>query len=109
MSVISFSLRQWLSQLDVDECIRTVAISHHPRQTLMHICVNHDHVIETDRPAERELVQTRTEVRVDESAVKDGETDGATDEAEVVEMLRIDVRVGRDGDGVILQRLEQAE
>ena len=50
--------------------------------------------------AEDHLVDTRHEVRVEESAMEDGQPQDTTDELEVAQMVRVD-----PGSGVDLQRV----
>jgi hypothetical protein len=83
----------------------------HPSQRLMHISIDHGHILQPDRTSKSELINTRGEVSIEEAAMVDGETDCSADELEVVEVLGVDGRVGVELEGVValLGVLEEAE
>lgn len=62
----------------------------HPSERLMQIRINQGHLQHPHRPPQGEFVDGRRKVGIEESTVEDGETDTATNEAEVVEVLGID-------------------
>ena len=72
----------------------------------MNIRIDESHIVQADWSTQGELVQTRTEMCINETTMEYGETDGASDESEVVQVLRVDMRIGRDRDCVVLQWLE---
>ena len=73
-----------------------------PLQTPVEFCVDTFHIGNGDLLVQDHLVEGDDEEGVQEAAVEDSQTDHATDEAEVVEMLGVDGRVGVDLEGVVV-------
>mgnify|MGYP000100110038 CR=1 FL=1 len=66
-------------KVEVVDHVRDVVLAH-PGEGLEHLLVDDGHVLEANRAPETRLVDGRREVNVEEAAVKDGQTDAASDE-----------------------------
>jgi hypothetical protein len=101
-SVISFSLLKE-SQCPAKvwyECRRDD--EQHPSQRTEDLGINTFHVTEGNLLLEDHLVQRSDEVGIEESTMEDGETEDATNELEVVQVLGIDRGVGVDLECVVV-------
>ena len=81
----------------------------HPRETTEQLGVDALQIGDDDLLAEDHLVERGDEVRIEEPPVEDAETQAATDELEVVQVLGVHARRGVDLQRVVVVRgvLEQ--
>jgi hypothetical protein len=74
----------------------------HPRQIAVEIRIDTFHILEGNLLPQDHLVKRTDEERVQEASVEDGQTDDTANEFEVIEMLRVDARMGIDLKGVVV-------
>lgn len=77
-------------------------IVEHPLQTAMEIGVDTLHVSDRNLLVENHLVKRHDEEGIEEATVEDGQTDDTANEAEVIEMLRVDARMWVDLKRVVI-------
>ena len=88
---------------------RNEAYVQHPGETAVKLSIDTLKISQRDLLAKDHLVECSNEVRIQEAAVEDAETQAATDELEVVQVLGVDAgrRVNLEGIVVVRRVLEQ--
>lgn len=70
----------------------------------MQVFVNAFHILKSDLLPQHHFVEGSDEERIQETAVENSKADDPANELEVVEMLRVDPRVGINLQGIIIVR-----